>query len=327
MSIMVTGGTGFVGARITRRLVEQGHEVVCFDQFPPRGNLRSYLDRIKVYRGDVTQMAQLMEAVQTHGVRRIIHMAAVLAPDSEERPHHAMHANIHGTNNVFEVARWTGIERVVYASSIAYYGLQEPYGERPVTEDDVSHPISVYGMTKVANEFAAQHYARRFGLDICGIRICSVFGHGRALGITGLIGGGLISLPAVGKPVELPIDPEVAMPLIYVEDAAEIFVRAALSDSLKSPVYISGGHLATLGELADLVRGLIPDARITLGEGSIPHIYLVDSSRMLRDIGYELPPLRGRVLDHINEAREEAGLRPIKDAGQAPSRGSGRTTA
>ena len=315
MAIMVTGGTGFVGARITRRLVEQGHEVVCFDQFPPRGNLHPFLDRIKVYRGDVTQMTQIVEAVRTHSVSKIIHMAAVLAPDSEERPHHAMYVNIQGTNNVFEAARWTGIERVIYASSIAIYGLQEPYGERPVTEDDVSHPLSVYGMTKVANEFAAQHYVQRFGLDLRGIRICSVFGHGRALGITGLIGGGLISLPAVGEPVELPFEPKLPMPLIYVEDAAEIFVRAVLSDSLKSPVYISGGHLATLGELADLVRSFIPDASVTLGERPMPHIYLVDSSRMLRDIGYELPPLRGRVLDHINEARKEAGLRPIKDAG------------
>ena len=313
MSIMVTGGTGFVGARVTRRLVEQGHEVVCFDQFPPRGGLHPYLDRMKVYRGDVTEMAQIMEAVRTHGVSRIIHMAAVLAPDSEERPHHAMYVNIQGTNNVFEVARWTGIERVVYASSIAYYGLQEPYGERPVTEDDVSHPISVYGMTKVVNEFAAQQYVRRFGLDLRGIRICSVFGHGRALGITGLIGGGLISLPAVGEPVELPFEPKLPMPLIYVEDAAEIFVRAALSDSLKSPVYISGGRLATLGELADLVKSFIPDARIILGQRPMPHIYLVNSSRVLRDIGYELPPLRRRVLDHINEARNEAGLTPIQD--------------
>ena len=96
--------------------------------------------------------------------------------------------------------------------------------------------------------------------------------------------------------------------MIYVEDAAEIFVRAALSDSLNSDVYISGGHLATVGEMADLVRGFIPDAKITLGERSVPHIYLVDNSRMLRDIGYEMPPLKARVLDHINEARQEAGL-------------------
>ena len=123
MSVMVTGGTGFIGNRIIRKLLERGEEVVCFDLAPPRGNLAQYLDRITMYRGDITQLPQLMEAVNALGVKRIIHMAALLPPDTEERPHFAMQVNIGGTNNVFEAARWCGIERVVYASSIAVYGV------------------------------------------------------------------------------------------------------------------------------------------------------------------------------------------------------------
>ena len=312
MSIMVTGGAGFIGTHIIKKLLEGGHEVVCFDMLPPRPNLQPYLDRISVFRGDITQMPHLMEAVRTRKVRRIIHMAALLPPDTEERPQHGMYVNIQGTNNVFEVARWTEIERVVYASSIACYGVQDTYGQRLITEDDTSHPVNIYGMTKAANDFAALKYIQRFGLDLRGIRICTVFGHGRTTGLTGLIGGLLPSLPAIGKPVEVPFDPAEPSPMIYVEDAAEVFVRAAFSDGLRDPIYITGGHLATLGEMADLVRSLIPDARITLGERPIPHVYLVDNSRMLRDIGYEMPPLRARVLDHVNEARQEAGLEPIK---------------
>ena len=103
----------------------------AFDLAPPRGNLAQYLDRITMYRGDITQLPQLMEAVNAHGVKRIIHMAALLPPETEERPHFAMQVNIGGTNNVFEAARWCGIERVVYASSIAVYGVQDTFGERP----------------------------------------------------------------------------------------------------------------------------------------------------------------------------------------------------
>ena len=66
---------------------------------------------------------------------------------------------------------------------------------------------------------------------------------------------------------------------------------------------------------ADMVRACLPDARITLGENRVPHVYLVDNNRMLRDIGYELPPLRERVLDNINEASREAGFEPVEDAG------------
>ena len=70
MSVMVTGGTGFIGNRIIRKLLERGKEVVCFDLAPPRANLAQYMDRIKLYRGDVTQLPQLMEAIDTHGVKR-----------------------------------------------------------------------------------------------------------------------------------------------------------------------------------------------------------------------------------------------------------------
>ena len=87
MSIMVTGGTGFIGHRIIRKLVEQGEEVVCFDLAPPRANLDSLLDRIKVYRGDMLQVPHLLEAVNTHQVHKIIHMAALLPPAVELEGH------------------------------------------------------------------------------------------------------------------------------------------------------------------------------------------------------------------------------------------------
>ena len=312
MSVMVTGGTGFIGNRIIRKLVERGEEVVCFDLAPPRANLEPYLDRIKVYRGDVTQVPQLLEACHTHGVHRIVHMAALLPPDTEDRPHLGMLVNIQGTNNVFEVARWTGIQRVVYASSIAVYGVQDTFGDRPLNEDDLAAPINMYGMTKAANDFAAGKYRDNYGLDIRGIRICTVFGHGRVTGMTGMIGGLMVSLPAIGQPVSMAFDPMEASPMIHAEDAAEIFVEAALKEDLRHNVYISGGHLATIQDMADAVREFIPDASITTGDRPVPHVYLVDNSRMLADIGYEMPPLRVRVLEHINDARREAGLEPLE---------------
>jgi len=71
MSVMVTGGTGFIGNRIIRKLLERDEEVVCFDLAPPRATLEPYLDRIKMYRGDVTQLPHILEAINTHGVTKI----------------------------------------------------------------------------------------------------------------------------------------------------------------------------------------------------------------------------------------------------------------
>ena len=136
MSIMVTGGTGFIGNRIIRKLLDRGEQVVCFDLAPPRNNLEPYAGRINFYRGDISQIPHLLEAINTFQVHKIIHMAALLPPDTEDRPHFGMFVNIQGTNNVFEAARWSSIQRVVYASSIAVYGVQETFGDRPINETD-----------------------------------------------------------------------------------------------------------------------------------------------------------------------------------------------
>ena len=308
MSVMVTGGTGFIGNRIIRKLLDRGEEVVCFDLAPPRANLEPYLDRINLYRGDITQLPHLLEAINNNGVHKIIHMAALLPPDTEERHSYAMQVNIGGTNNVFEAARWTEVERVVYASSIAVYGVQDTFGDRPITEDDLNDPINVYGMTKSVNDFSAKRYIDRHGLDLVGVRICTVFGHGRVTGMTGMIGGLLMSLPAIGKPVSMPFHQEEQSPMIHAEDAAEIFVRAALANKLNHPIYISGGNMCSIKDMANIVRDIIPGAQISTGDQLVPHVYNVDNSRMLADIGYEIAPLRQRILDHINDARTEAGM-------------------
>ena len=171
----------------------------------------------------------------------------------------------------------------------------------------------MYGMTKAANDFAAAKYRSNFDMDIRGVRICTVFGHGRITGMTGMIGGLLMSLPAIGKSVEMDFDPEEPSPMLHAEAAAEIFVQVALADKLNHPVYISGGNLATIREMADFVNSIIPDAQITMGNRPVTHVYKVDYSRIIADIGYELPPLLTRVLEPINDARIEAGMKPIQD--------------
>jgi nucleoside-diphosphate-sugar epimerase len=126
-----------------------------------------------------------------------------------------------------------------------------------------------------------------------------------------MIGGLMMSLPAIGKPVSMPFHQDEQSPMIHAEDAAEIFVRATLADKLNHPIYISGGSMCTIKDMADIVRDIIPDAQISTGDQQVPHVYNVDNSRMLADIGYEIAPLRQRILDHINDARAEAGMEPI----------------
>ena len=107
MAIMVTGGTGFIGSRIVRNLLEKGETVVSFDIRPAASATGS--EKLIEYQGDVMHMPHLMEAVENNNVTKVIHTAALLPPGTEDHPQHGMLVNIHGTNNIFELARWKNI--------------------------------------------------------------------------------------------------------------------------------------------------------------------------------------------------------------------------
>jgi nucleoside-diphosphate-sugar epimerase len=313
MAIMVTGGGGFIGARAVGKLLDQGHEVVCFEA-GDLGRLGDAAtdDRLHVVRGDVSQADDVTAAIRGHDVSRIIHLAAVMSPLVEDEPRLAMRVNVMGATNVFEAARQQGLERVVFASSIGVYGDQPEYGDVAVDEDAVLHPLTIYGHTKLINEAVACRYAELFGLDCRALRPCSVFGHGRLVGRSAEVSR-VITRAAVDGAVEALQAPEQSAPLIYVDDVAELFVRLCVADELAHPVYLSGGIEATLGEVVDILRRLLPgvDIGFAAEPQTYPHVTRADGTRIAADLGYVLPPLEDRIREHIDEARRDSGLAEI----------------
>src|SRR5713226_5669191 len=117
-------------------------------------------------------------------------------------------------------------------------------------------------------------------------------------------------LAARGKPVHLPKKGLMRL-LIHVEDMAEVFARVLLAEAPRHHLYNSGGIPVSLGELADIVHGFLPDAQITFAEeGGREESgnYLVDWSRLAKEFGIEYPGLHTRVLEVINEVRRQEGL-------------------
>ena len=313
MTLMITGGGGFIGARVVKKLLDRGHDVVCFEA-GDLGRLGDAAgdDRLRIVRGDVTQADDVTAAIRQHDVRRIIHLAAVMSPLVEDEPRLAMRVNVIGATNVFEAARQQGLKRVVYASSIGVYGDQPEYGDVAVDEDAFLHPLTLYGHTKVINEAVAMRYGDLFGVDARALRPCSVFGHGRLVGRSAEVSR-VISLAAVDGTVEALQAPEQSAPLIYVDDVAELFVLLGIADDLAHPVYVSGGIEATLQDVVDILRKLLPGVDITFTDTpqTYPHVTRADGSRIAADLGYEFPPLEERIRDHVNEARREAGMAEI----------------
>ena len=145
MSVLVIGGTGFIGPRLIRRLVARGERVVCMDLNPFAASSTDVALRAPVIRGDVTRFEDVMRTVIEVKPERLINLAYGLGA-GEGNPHQVMLLDVLGMDNCFEAARLGGVRRVVYASSIAVSGQQSHFGDRPVNENDPTFGTSQYAV-------------------------------------------------------------------------------------------------------------------------------------------------------------------------------------
>jgi len=312
MSIFIIGGTGFIGRRLIPLLAKRGEEIVCMDINPQTANYGDFAKQVRVVRGDVTQFDDVVGQMAAAKASRVINLAYLLG--SEHPPRFAFKLNILGMDNCFEAARILGVNRVVYASSLAVSGEQKFYGNRQVTEEDFRHGHVQYAMHKIFNEWQAQDYREKHGLEITAIRPANVTGNDKIVGSVDHVF--CITDPARGKAVSFPYKDAMRCP-IHVDDIAEVFARVVMSDKPKHWVYNTGGTPISLGELAEMVRGFLPDAQITFGKETggkeLSGNYLIDNSRLVEEFGVQYRPYRERVLQIINEVRAEEGLPPVSD--------------
>ena len=307
MTTLVFGGTGFIGRRTIPRLVQRGEQVVVVDINPATANFSEHGDAVRVVAGDVTNFEDVIKTIMEAKPDRIMNLAYLLG-SGEDTPHFTLRLNILGMDNCFEAARLCGVNRITYASSIAVSGLQTNFGDRMTTEDDHMYGTRQYSKHKMFNEYQASQYNRIYSMNITGIRPPNVTGYDKVRGSTDHVLA--IVLPAEGLPVNFPYKSMTRLPL-HVDEIAEIFTRVTLADSSAHEVYNAGGTPISLGEIADIVKEFIPDAKITFDDdGGLEHSdnYLVDNSRLLSEFEMEYAPYRDRVLQMINEVREHHGM-------------------
>jgi nucleoside-diphosphate-sugar epimerase len=310
MSVLVIGATGFIGPRLIRRLVARGESVVGMDLNPGAAAFGDVPIGAPILRGDVTQFEDVMRTILDVKPERVINLAYGLGA-GEGNPHQVMRLDILGMDNVFEACRLAGAKRVVYASSIAVSGQQSHFGDRLVNEDDPVHGTSQYAMHKIFNEFQARKYIKNYGMSIVGVRPANVTGPDKVRGSVDHVQ--IMTEAARGRPVHLPQKGLMRL-LVHVEDMAEIFARVLLAEAPRHSLYNSGGIPVSLGELADIVRGFLPEAQVTFaqdGGREDSGNYLVDWSRLAKEFGIEYPGLHTRVLEVINDVRRHEGLLPV----------------
>ena len=182
MATLVTGGVGFVGASIVKQLATRGHEVVSYDVLAADSLMSHFLgelaEQVTFVVGDILDTAGLDALRQAHSIDKIVHAAVftVNRTDRETaRSKEILDINLTGTGNLLELAREIGVQRFVYISSGAAYGLcRDP--DQTYNEDDHPLPANLYGITKLASEQLTERYGQLHGFSTASLRVSTPYG-------------------------------------------------------------------------------------------------------------------------------------------------------
>ena len=228
--ILVTGAAGFIGFHVAKRLLQDGHRVVGFD------NLNPYYDpHLKQARlaqlsgqagftfveGDLAHQASVQKLFADHGFSRVVNLAAQAGVRySMVNPQAYGDSNLTGFLNILEGCRHAEVKHLLYASSSSVYGSNAalPFS----VHQNVDHPLSLYAATKKANELMAHSYAHMFGLPTTGLRFFTVYGPwGRPDMAMWLFTEAILA----GKPITVFNHGEMQRDFTYVDDIVEAIVR------------------------------------------------------------------------------------------------------
>ena len=265
MSVLVTGGTGFIGAEVVRILVNRGEKnVVAFDINPSTKLLDDIAGKVQVVRGDLGNFSHVLSVVTSLRPEVIYHLGGMLSVPSEADPQASFRANAMGTFHVLEAARLFDVEQVLFSSTLATYGLD--IREGVIDDYSLQRPQLFYGCTKVFAELLGQFYKRKYGLDYRGVRYPSIVGPGvKTPGIVQYTSW-VIEESAKGKPFSVWVKPETRCPVMYFKDGARaiILLGEAPLGQIKMVNYVIGGPTPdpSAQELVDMVRAKLPGAKI-----------------------------------------------------------------
>jgi UDP-glucose 4-epimerase len=296
--ILITGGSGLVGAYAVGMLLDRGERPVVFDVALNERLLSAVgvdVGKVTLIRGDMMDLPAIISAIRDNDCDRIIHLAAFLGEEVQRRPYSGVNLNFMGTVNVFEAARLEKVARVIFPSSGTVYLGSLGEGISKIDESIPMNPPSVYAATKAGCEFMGRAYAKRYGFEFICLRYTG-----------GLYGPSPAALKAtreiaIQQMIRAAVKGEAAKigwpygpaEILYGKDAAKGTVLAVLKDKFKDSLFHIGNGVTLSGDdIVDAIKKKFPASKIELVKSSNPMPYpesriSSDFSRAKEQLGYE----------------------------------------
>ncbi len=301
-TVLVTGGAGYIGSHVCKALAGAGYRPVAYDSL-----VYGHEWAVKwgpLERGDILDRDRLCAAIQASGARAVIHLAAfAYVGESVADPGKYYRNNVVGTLTLLDAMRDCGVDKIVFSSTCATYGVPETL---PITEDTPQHPVNPYGTSKLMIEQVLADYGRAYGIDHVSLRYFNAAGadpdgelgedHDPETHLIPLVldaaSGRRPHISVFGDDYDTP-DGTCIRDYIHVSDLSKAHVLALgglEKSSLRHSAYNLGtgqGHsVASVLETARRVTGRpIPVVRGSRRAGD-PAVLLADPSRARRDLGF-----------------------------------------
>ena len=298
-NILIIGATGQIGSELTltlRNRYQSGNIVAGYIKgAEPKGELLESGPSAEV---DITNTAQIAEAVDKFKIDTIYNLAALLSAVAESKPQLAWHIGVGGLYNVLEIAREKNCA-VFTPSSIGSFGPNTPRNKTP--QDTVQRPTTMYGVTKVAGELLSDYYAKRFGVDTRSVRFPGLISY------VAPPGGGTTDYAVdiyysavLGKKFLCPLKPGTFMDMMYMPDALRASIEIMEADPSKL-IHRNSFNITSMSFDPEMIYAKIKEF--------VPGF----------EMEYQLDPLRQAIADSWPDslddtcAREEWGWKPRYD--------------
>lgn len=270
MLIGVTGGAGYIGSTLIRRLLNEGHEITSIDN----QSIGSYElikehfsgEKIKSVVGDIRDQETLSRIFKE--VDAIAHLAALPGlTKCNESPEEAILTNIYGTHQIMENARRLDVNRVIFSSTAAVYGTPENI---PVKEIHPLNPLNLYGVTKLAGEKILNYYNENYGIETVILRFGNVYGLGLFTRFDTVIPK-FVKQAIDGHPLTIYGDGGQSRDFVHVEDISKAIEHSITKPQSSGQVFNVGGETITINNLSQTVKELVESiSKITVKITSMP---------------------------------------------------------
>ncbi len=291
MKCLVTGAAGFIGSHLAERLLLDGHTVIGVDRFSDyydpalkRSNAQRLLEKsgFELAARDLStdHISDLMD-----GVGVVFHLAAQAGVRESwgESFDRYVDDNIRATQRLLEAVKDRPIEKILYASTSSVYGDAERF---PTPEDVSPHPVSPYGVTKLAAEHLCNLYQRSFGVPVVAVRYFTVYGPRQR---PDMAFRRFIDALIDGEKIDVYGDGGQTRDFTYISDAVDATVAAAFSSEAKGVFNIGGGSRIALRDAISILEELVgAEAQLNFSD-AVPgdaRDTSADISRAAADLSY-----------------------------------------